>query len=148
MIAYGLIVEKWYVSKYSVASNLWTLILALLSLGEVDIVVRLLVSLYCIAGMVVVLFRGKLPSPVTWLFGSRFVGACLLALTFLNEHWPLLWVEVQPLAVKFSSPAGLATQTLAIVEWGVFFLVLGFLVGPILPSLGTRGARSSSQGRK
>jgi hypothetical protein len=134
MMLYGLFIEKWYVSRYSILSNIWSLFLAVFSLGNVDPSVRALFAVFCLVGVIGIL-KGAIPRPLTWVFGSRFVGGCLFALVFVNERWPLIWLELQHPALVLQPPITPPQQLSAALEWGFFTMLSGFFLVPVLPPI-------------
>lgn len=132
MILYGVLVEKWYVSKYSIASNVWTLFITILSSGNLSLTVRTIFASYCVIGIIVIGWGKRI---LKWFFGSRFIGGCLLALAFLNERWPLIWLNFQPVSLEHSLPATDLQRLFAIFQWGFCLLSVGFLLRLMLPPI-------------
>jgi len=133
-IGIGIVMEKWYVSWWSVGINVISFFVALMTL-DLDQYSMVLLLSYTILGGLSALKRWN---RVYFLFGSKTYGALMLALGSL--YFPS-WKEQ---LLRFAASLNLVlTDTMYFLAftWGVYFVIV-HLVGEIYnrigPSLGPK----------
>jgi hypothetical protein len=133
-IGIGIVMEKWYVSWWSVGINVISFLVALTTLPLEPYSMGLLLG-YTILGGV---SAWKRWNRLYFLFGSKTYGALMLALGSLN--FPS-WKEQ---LLGFASSLGLDlsyTVYLLAFTWGIYFIivhVVGEIYNRVGPSLGPK----------
>jgi len=119
IILYGTFVEIHYVSRYSALSNLFALIIGLMTLKNIAGEAILVFSIWCILCGFIVFQRVR---ELMILAGSKITGAFLLALTLIDMRVPLPVVGVV-------NPSDWQEILKVVLVFCIAILVVGSIIG-------------------
>ncbi len=125
VIFFGIIMEKWYVSWWSVGGNVIGLILTFATLDLNPLVIIALLA-YSIFGF---LCAAKRWEKVYVLFGSKTYGSALLVLGLLSINGAYSWANSVLMSWGASSP--FPDVAIFLIGWliaGIFFNIIGYVV--------------------
>jgi hypothetical protein len=131
-IGIGIVMEKWYVSWWSVGINVLSFFVALMTLDLEPYSMALLLGYTVLGGV----SAWKRWNKLYFLFGSKTYGALMLALGSLN--FPSWRAQL----LGFAASLGLTlnyTVYLVAFTWGLYFVVVhivGEIYNRVAPSIG------------
>src|SRR3990170_5574069 len=123
LIFFGIIMEKWYVSWWSVGGNIIGLILTFATL-DLNPLIIILLSAYVTLGIVSAWKRWK---RVYVFFGSKTYGSALLVLGLFSIEGAYSWMNSVFMAWGTESLPNVALFLINWVVVAIFFNIVGFV---------------------
>jgi ethanolamine transporter EutH len=128
-IIVGIVMEKWYVSWWSVGINVINLIVVLMAL-TLDTAAMVILALYVILGLMSAFYR---VTKAYFLFGAKTYGSLTLTLGLLSlPDWNQRFVDVAYSLAKISAAN---TTGIFILSW-VIIVVLVHIIGEFYNVIG------------
>jgi hypothetical protein len=129
-IVFGILVEKWYVSKYSIAFNAVNTIILAFTLDASQIITIILLIVYAVIGAYSI--RSKGHNTVKQLFGSKCYGSLSLALASDQLNRSFLTRSILAFLEQFIPSLQILEQNIVVFSWMMIAVVVFVIQGIVL----------------